>query len=65
MGRCPIVPFRRLTRRGLQGGELFDRISAKTVYGEAEARVVVTLLLSTLDHLHSNHVVHRDLKPEK
>jgi Ca2+-binding EF-hand superfamily protein len=46
----------------VEGGELFDRIQAKTVYNEAEARVVVELMLSTLAHLHSRHVVHRDLK---
>jgi len=46
----------------VEGGELFDRIQAKTVYTEAEARVVVELMLSTLAHLHSRHVVHRDLK---
>ena len=48
----------------VSGGELFDRIQAKTTYSEAEARVVVHLLLSTLDHLHTMKVVHRDLKPE-
>ena len=48
----------------VSGGELFDRIQAKTVYTEAEARVLVHLLLSTLDHLHTRGVVHRDIKPE-
>ena len=49
----------------VEGGELFDRIVGKEVYGEPEARVVVTLLLSTLDHLHSLGCVHRDIKAEK
>jgi hypothetical protein len=51
-----------LVQEFVAGGELFDRIQAKTTYGEAEAKVVVHLLLSTLAHLHSHHVVHRDLK---
>lgn len=47
-----------------QGGELFERILAKSSYSEAEARVVVRQLLGTLDFLHSCGVVHRDIKPE-
>jgi len=46
------------------GGELFDRIVAKTVYNEKEARDLVRVLLSTLSYLHSHNVAHRDLKPE-
>jgi serine/threonine protein kinase len=44
------------------GGELFDRIVAKSSYCEAEARAVVQQLLSTLAFLHANNVVHRDIK---
>jgi len=48
----------------LDGGELFDRIVAKTVYNEKEARDLVELLLLTLKDLHDKNIVHRDLKPE-
>jgi calcium/calmodulin-dependent protein kinase I len=48
----------------IDGGELFDRIVAKTFYNEKEARDLVFLLLSTIEHCHSKNIVHRDLKPE-
>lgn len=51
-----------LVQEYVAGGALFDRLQDKTVYSEAQARVVVHLLLSTLAHLHAHHVVHRDLK---
>ena len=47
-----------------KGGELFDRIVAKTSYNEAEARGVVRQLLVALQYIHGNNIVHRDLKPE-
>jgi calcium/calmodulin-dependent protein kinase I len=46
------------------GGELFDRIIAKTAYSEKEARDLVFLLLSSIKYLHDRNIVHRDLKPE-
>ena len=47
-----------------QGGELLTKIQASSFYSESQARTVVSLLLSTLDHLHGRGVVHRDLKPD-
>ncbi|KAM3569103.1 hypothetical protein VYU27_008791 [Nannochloropsis oceanica] len=48
-----------------QGGELFERIVAKTTYNEKEARDVIRMLLSALAFCHDEaKVVHRDLKPE-
>ncbi len=47
-----------------KGGELFDRIVAKTSYNEAEARGVVRQLIVALKYIHGNNIVHRDLKPE-
>lgn len=46
------------------GGELFDRIVAKTHYTEKEARDLVKTFLETMAYMHEAGVVHRDLKPE-
>ena len=46
------------------GGELFDRIVAKTHYTEKEARDLVRTFLETMAYMHEAGVVHRDLKPE-
>ena len=46
------------------GGELFDRIVAKTQYTEKEARDLVRTLLETMAYMHDAGIVHRDLKPE-
>jgi serine/threonine protein kinase len=48
----------------VEGGELFDRIVAKTSYTEKEARDVIRVVLETIAALHDMDIVHRDLKPE-
>lgn len=48
----------------MTGGELFDRIVSRSVYGEREARDIVRTLAEALDYCHAHGVVHRDLKPE-
>ena len=48
----------------MAGGELFDRIVAKTHYTEKEARDLVKMFLETMAYMHGAGVVHRDLKPE-
>ena len=48
----------------VEGGELFDRIVAKTSYSEKDARDVMKTLLVAIKYIHNNGIVHRDLKPE-
>ena len=48
----------------LAGGELFEKIKAKSLYPESDARLVMRNFMSALQYLHSKNIVHRDLKPE-
>ena len=47
-----------------KGGELFDKITEKGCFKEAEACPIMLQLVSAICYSHSNKVVHRDLKPE-
>ncbi|KRZ11850.1 Death-associated protein kinase dapk-1, partial [Trichinella pseudospiralis] len=46
------------------GGELFEHLSKKECLEEAEASAFVRQILLGLDHIHSKHIAHLDLKPE-
>jgi serine/threonine protein kinase len=46
----------------ISGGELFDRISEKTVYSEKDARDLIRKLLEVLVYLDDKQIAHRDLK---
>jgi serine/threonine protein kinase len=43
----------------VDGGELFDRIVAKTYYSEREARDAVLEFLDGVEYLHSKNIIHR------
>ena len=44
------------------GGELFDRIVEKGNYTEKDASVLIKQVLEAVDFMHTQGVVHRDLK---
>jgi serine/threonine protein kinase len=48
----------------VEGGELFDKISAQGRLKDEQARFYFRQLVSGLEHCHSQGVCHRDLKPE-
>ena len=47
-----------------EGGELFDRIVEKLNFAEKEAAVHFRNMMSAVNHLHTNGICHRDMKPE-
>eukprot|EP00271_Cylindrocystis_brebissonii_P000890 TRINITY_DN1106_c0_g1_i1.p1 TRINITY_DN1106_c0_g1~~TRINITY_DN1106_c0_g1_i1.p1 ORF type:complete len:760 (+),score=137.18 TRINITY_DN1106_c0_g1_i1:1227-3506(+) len=47
-----------------EGGELFDRITAKKRYSEPEAAIVCRTVVGVLRYCHALGFIHRDLKPE-
>jgi calcium-dependent protein kinase len=46
------------------GGELFDKILEREIFGEKEAARILEKLLKAINHCHTNNVAHRDIKPE-
>jgi calcium/calmodulin-dependent protein kinase I len=46
------------------GGDVFDRLAARSNYTEKDARDLAKILLETIEAIHEKNIVHRDLKPE-
>jgi serine/threonine protein kinase len=46
------------------GGELYDRIKKLHTFSEKQAAMLMKQILSSVNYLHSNGIVHRDLKAE-
>jgi len=48
----------------MKGGELLQRIVAKEVYTEREARQTIKILFDAIGYCHKKKIAHRDIKPE-
>jgi serine/threonine protein kinase len=48
----------------VQGGELFDRIIKRSHYTEDKARDLIVFFLKSMEYIHLQGIVHRDIKAE-
>eukprot|EP00927_Polykrikos_kofoidii_P058905 TRINITY_DN5376_c0_g1_i1.p1 TRINITY_DN5376_c0_g1~~TRINITY_DN5376_c0_g1_i1.p1 ORF type:complete len:591 (+),score=99.70 TRINITY_DN5376_c0_g1_i1:55-1827(+) len=54
----------RLVLECLDGGELFDRVTARKRFSEGDAAHAVRQMLLAINYIHSHGIVHRDIKLE-
>jgi calcium/calmodulin-dependent protein kinase I len=47
----------------MTGGELFDRIIEKKSFTEADSAIFFYDILQIIRYLHSQNIMHRDIKP--
>ena len=48
----------------IEGEDLFDTITKMISFNEDKTKFLVSQILCVLEHLHSNKIIYRDLKPE-
>ena len=53
-----------MSRRFVEGGELFEELQRRKVFSEQHAADIIRQLLSAVVYCHERKIVHRDLKPE-
>eukprot|EP01017_Pseudomicrothorax_dubius_P028935 TRINITY_DN3482_c0_g1_i1.p1 TRINITY_DN3482_c0_g1~~TRINITY_DN3482_c0_g1_i1.p1 ORF type:complete len:363 (+),score=90.27 TRINITY_DN3482_c0_g1_i1:133-1221(+) len=46
------------------GGEMFYLLQKRKVFNEEQAKFYVAQIVLAIEHLHSNNIIYRDLKPE-
>jgi len=47
----------------MRGGELFDKIRQEKSLSERESAQIMFVIIRTIEQLHRNSIVHRDLQP--
>jgi serum/glucocorticoid-regulated kinase 2 len=48
----------------MRGGELYTLLTKERRFQENRARFYVSQIITALSHLHKNHIIYRDVKPE-